>query len=90
MDRKLSDGKAGLHPVQHQSLEIEFKINCPITKPGETVRVTGSCEELGNWIPKDGLNLTTTASDFPIWKGRTLIKVDGKNVSAIDPRRPPP
>ena len=89
MERKLSEVKSG--PVQHQSLEIEFKINCPITKPGETVRVTGSCDELGNWIPKDGLNLNTTASDFPIWKARTLIRVDGENTTtALDPRRPPP
>ena len=57
-------------------------MQCTITKPGETVRVTGSCTELGNWIPKDGLNLETTPAQFPLWEGSTLIKLQQ------DERRP--
>ena len=71
--------------MQNKSLLVDFKVNCSITKPGETVRVTGSCAELGNWIPKDGLNLTTCAKDFPMWEGRTLIKIDeGRRPTQIE------
>ncbi len=64
-----------IQPVQHHSLLVEFKVQCTLTKPGETVRVTGSCNELGNWIPKDGMKLKTTPAQFPIWDGSTLIKL---------------
>ena len=74
MENKRGRNLSQKKPVQHQSLLVEFKVRCTITKPGETVRVTGSSTELGNWIPKDGLNLQTSASLFPIWEGNTLIK----------------
>ena len=82
MERKEGRNLRQLQPVQHQSLLVEFKVQCTITKPGETVRVTGSCTELGNWIPKDGLNLETTPAQFPLWEGSTLIKLQK------DERRP--
>ena len=69
MESKRGRNLSQLKPVQHQSLLVEFKVRCTATKPGETVRVTGSSSELGNWIPKDGLNLQTSASLFPIWEG---------------------
>ena len=76
-------GKSTPQLVQNQTILVDFKVDCSITKPGETVRVTGSCRELGDWIPKDGLNLITSPTTFPIWEGSTLIEVGSANQGAL-------
>jgi hypothetical protein len=62
-----------LNPIEGESFVLHLKVNCPKTKPGETLVATGSCTELGNWVPNKGLQLLTSAKDFPIWFGDKLI-----------------
>ena len=64
-----------LNPIEGESFALHLKVNCPKTKPGETLVATGSCTELGNWIPDQGLRLLTSEKDFPIWFGGKLIKL---------------
>ena len=33
--------------------------------------------ELGKWLPAKGLTLATTPSDFPMWSGSVLVKLNG-------------
>ena len=42
-----------------------FSVKVNETRPGDTVRIVGASENLGNWKPERGLNLKTTRDDFP-------------------------
>ena len=55
------------------TIAIKFRVYCTQTKPGETVKVTGSGPELGNWDPKNALSLYTNEDEFPIWRAGIFI-----------------
>ena len=48
---------------------LRVKVKCNDTNLGESLRIAGSCQELGNWNPVSGPVLTTNEIDFPVWKG---------------------
>ena len=56
-----------------RSANIKFRLQCAQTTMGETVKVTGSAQELGNWDPNKGLQLQTNPSEFPMWKGQVAV-----------------
>lgn len=57
-------------------VEISLTLFCQLTKPGETVKVTGNMSELGNWNPVKAVPLKTGPTEFPKWKGTLKIKSD--------------
>jgi phosphoglucan,water dikinase len=46
---------------------MTFKINCENTKWGESLFLTGSLPELGNWNPNKSVKMTTNEKLFPLW-----------------------
>ncbi len=42
-----------------------FRIKVPHTMPGDTVKIAGGAESIGNWKKDRALNLTTSEQDFP-------------------------
>ena len=42
-----------------------FKIKVPHTKPGDTVKIIGSADSLGNWKVDRAVTLKTCANAFP-------------------------
>ena len=42
-----------------------FRIKVPHTKPGDTVKIIGASDSLGNWKTDRALSLTTSEHDFP-------------------------
>ncbi len=42
-----------------------FRIKVPHTMPGDTVKIAGGAESIGNWQKDRALNLTTSKNDFP-------------------------
>jgi hypothetical protein len=42
-----------------------FRIKVPHTMPGDTVKIAGGAESIGNWQKDRALNLTTSEQDFP-------------------------
>ena len=55
------------------ALAIKFRLYCDHTRLGETVKVTGSGPELGNWNPANALTLYSSKEEFPIWRGGIFI-----------------
>jgi alpha-amylase len=55
------------------TIAIKFRVYCTQTKHGETVKVTGSGPELGNWDPANALSLYTNEDEFPIWRAGIFI-----------------
>ena len=55
------------------TIAIKFRVYCTQTKHGETVKVTGSGPELGNWDPANALSLYTNDDEFPIWRAGIFI-----------------
>jgi hypothetical protein len=68
---RLSGGGGGerLHgEVKHQAsnaIHCLFRIKVPHTMPGDTVKIAGGAESMGNWQKHRALNLTTSKHDFP-------------------------
>ena len=54
-------------------VEINITLFCQQTKPGETVKVTGNTNELGNWNPIRATGLVTGPNEFPKWKAKIKI-----------------
>lgn len=52
-------------------VQVKFQMNCPCVRPGQIVRVVGSCQELGNWDFRQGLPMAD--GDFPMWNAAILI-----------------
>ena len=42
-----------------------FRIKVPHTKPGDTVKIAGGSDSLGNWKTDRAVTLTTSEHDFP-------------------------
>ncbi|KAK8866977.1 4-alpha-glucanotransferase dpe2 [Tritrichomonas musculus] len=69
---------------------VKFQMSCANVKPGQKVRVVGSCPELGGWDHRKGIVMAD--GDFPMWNAVKLIDhnsfpfaykyviVDGTNV----------
>ena len=54
-------------------VDIDFTVDCSQTKFGETLKVTGNSEELGNWNPALAVGLKTEPGLFPKWKGSVRL-----------------
>lgn len=52
---------------------VKFMVYCTQTKIGETVKVTGSGPELGDWNPANALTLYTNDKEYPIWRAGIFI-----------------
>ena len=48
-------------------------VYCTQTRIGETVKVTGSGPELGDWNPANALTLYTNDKEYPIWRAGIFI-----------------
>ena len=46
--------------------DVFFKVKYE-TQNGQEVRVSGGIEELGSWIPENGLKMATTTETYPFW-----------------------
>ena len=53
----------------------KFEVRVPHTKPGDTVVMLGSGEELNNWDKGRAIELTTTADDFPWWSSELAMPI---------------
>lgn len=58
------------HETNHSHLDFGkvpclFRIKVPHTKPGDTVKIVGSADSIGNWKPDKALTLKTSEIDFP-------------------------
>eukprot|EP00929_Paragymnodinium_shiwhaense_P008020 TRINITY_DN111943_c0_g1_i1.p1 TRINITY_DN111943_c0_g1~~TRINITY_DN111943_c0_g1_i1.p1 ORF type:complete len:513 (+),score=111.31 TRINITY_DN111943_c0_g1_i1:121-1659(+) len=53
-------------------MDVSFTVRCGDTKPGQHLRVVGSCASLGDWTPAKGLVLYTSATEFPSWLSADL------------------
>lgn len=60
-------------PAACCELEVEWKVVCAVSSPGDVLCVVGSHEKLGNWDPHLGLKLSTTADSFPHWSATLLL-----------------
>eukprot|EP01054_Gregarina_sp_Poly1_P006480 Gregarina_sp_Poly_1__6479@NODE_346_length_9378_cov_211_258941_g289_i0_p1_GENE_NODE_346_length_9378_cov_211_258941_g289_i0NODE_346_length_9378_cov_211_258941_g289_i0_p1_ORF_typecomplete_len1204_score189_19PPDK_N/PF01326_19/3_9e43CBM_20/PF00686_19/1_2e17_NODE_346_length_9378_cov_211_258941_g289_i033876998 len=47
-----------------------FECHCAETKLGESVVVTGSIQELGNWQVHTSTAMITSVKEFPLWRSR--------------------
>ena len=47
------------------TVSIKFSILCPAPKQGQTMKIAGSCNELGWWQPDKALTLSD--NEFPTW-----------------------
>ena len=45
---------------------VHLKVSCQ-TQLGDRVIVTGSIPALGNWDPRQGVEMKTAAADYPVW-----------------------
>lgn len=52
--------------------EFVFVVKCSTTKVGEDLRLVGSCPQLGDWSPANGLQLWTTAEMYPLWMSEPI------------------
>ena len=48
-------------------IKLQFKICQANTSIGEVIKIVGGSPVLGNWLPQDGLILTTNDSIYPQW-----------------------
>ena len=53
---------------------VHFDIFCAETQVGDTLVLVGSCAELGEWNPMNGLKLCTSPEAFPRWRGTAHLK----------------
>jgi serine/threonine protein phosphatase PrpC len=49
-------------------IPVQWEVHCDQTSLGDQVVVLGSDEALGCWQPSSGLPMTTSGTDFPIWR----------------------
>ncbi|CAE7326129.1 unnamed protein product [Symbiodinium sp. CCMP2592] len=61
-------------PQMEINQEVVLDVYCTETEVGDTVIVVGSCEELGQWNPISGLQLSTSHETFPRWRGSVHLK----------------
>jgi hypothetical protein len=54
-----------------------FRIKVPHTMPGDTVKIAGGAESIGNWQKDRALNLTTSKKDFP-WSVSVALHLSEK------------
>lgn len=53
---------------------IRFKINFD-TAPDQRIKIVGDKPELGNWNPREAINLYTTNDLYPLWVTKERIKI---------------
>ncbi|KAK8890027.1 4-alpha-glucanotransferase dpe2 [Tritrichomonas musculus] len=58
--------------TQPGKVRVKFQMNCPNVRPGQTVRVVGSCPELGDWDYRKGVVMAD--GEFPIWNSIVTIE----------------
>jgi hypothetical protein len=63
-------GGSGIVHVEAKNKESNavhclFRIKVPHTMPGDTVKIAGGADSIGNWQKDRALNLTTSERDFP-------------------------
>jgi hypothetical protein len=51
--------------VDHGEVPCLFRIKVPYTKPGDTVKLVGSTDSMGNWKTDKAITLKTSEIDFP-------------------------
>lgn len=70
--RKKSQKKVVLQTNEEpDTVTIKFSILCPAPKQGQTMKIAGSCGELGWWAPDRALVLSD--NEFPTWTAVTKI-----------------
>ena len=68
--QRLSGGGSSCTDDFHEADRIPlvpclFRIKVPHTMPGDTVKIVGGAESIGNWHKDKALTLTTSKEDFP-------------------------
>lgn len=62
------------------SAMVQFEATCSDTRPGDELRLVGSAQAMGAWMPRNGLRLETTSSLFPQWKVSVILPLNGELV----------
>lgn len=55
--------------------DVEWRVHCQSTKPGDSLYLVGSDQSIGNWNPNNAIALTTDAKSFPVWATRSTIRL---------------
>lgn len=61
-------------PTYQAGLSVTFCLQEAQTQLGESIRLVGSAEALGNWNPESGIILTTTPELYPQWTASVAFK----------------
>ena len=70
--------------MQSQNLTLKFKILCRDTVEGDSVYMTGSLPQLGDWSTDKGVKLFTSSTEFPVWESQEVtLEVDINDISRI-------
>ncbi|CAM9203227.1 unnamed protein product [Heterosigma akashiwo] len=60
--------------------EIQFKVTAEVSY-GDEIVVCGGCAALGNFIPKYGIRLTTTPTEYPVWTSPLVVVPPHEDIS---------
>mmetsp|Transcript_119173 Transcript_119173/g.254233 ORF Transcript_119173/g.254233 Transcript_119173/m.254233 type:complete len:324 (+) Transcript_119173:66-1037(+) len=69
-------------PVVEEIVEVVFSLACMETRWGESIRVVGNVEELGQWDVVSGAPLHSDVALYPLWAGRVSLRAP-VDVSAV-------
>ncbi|CAK9078181.1 Hypothetical protein SCF082_LOCUS37426 [Durusdinium trenchii] len=61
-----------------EPVAINFEVRHEETTHGDSLRIVGSCPELGDWHPSEGVKLRTSDTAFPLWwLGEVIVASSG-------------
>lgn len=63
-----NSAKAGSDEV-----EVVWQVSCSQSRLDEMLYIVGSHRQLGDWEARQGIQLNTTASSFPLWSGKSKL-----------------
>lgn len=59
-----------------EPVAINFEVRHEETTHGDSLRIVGSCPELGDWHPSEGVKLRTSDTAFPLWNATVKVPRD--------------
>jgi len=64
------------------TVRVAFEVSCP-TINSEEVRLVGSLPALGSWDPFNGVPLTTTEKQYPVWCTAEIVMPSGADMPEV-------
>ncbi|CAJ1401654.1 unnamed protein product [Effrenium voratum] len=74
--------EASCSPTPGSEADLYFKVVCSTTGLGDYVAVVGSTQELGYWDTGKGVQLRTSANEFPTWTG--VVRMDAAKCCEVE------